>query len=62
MQLDGVADPVTAFDIMVDTVDRLVAQWHLHVLDEARSSMTKQTIDHYRQRARAAAHRRDQGN
>ena len=62
MQLDGLADPVTAFDIMVDTVDRLVAQLHLHVLDEARSSMTKQTIDHYRQRARAAAHRRDQGN
>ena len=62
MQLDGLTDPVTAFDIMVDTVDRLVAQLHLHVLDEARSSMTKQTIDHYRQRARAAAHRRDQGN
>ena len=62
MQLDGLADPVTAFDIMVDTVDRLVAQLHLHVLDEARSSMTKQTIDHYRQRARAAAHRREQGN
>ena len=62
MQLDGLTDPVTAFDIMVDTVDRLVAQLHLHVLDEARSSMTKQTIDHYRQRARAAAHRREQGN
>lgn len=62
MQLDGLADPVTAFDIMVDTVDRLVAQLHLHVLDETRSSMTKQTIDHYRQRARAAAHRREQGN
>jgi len=56
------ADPVTAFDIMVDTVDQLVAQLHLHVLDETRSSMTKQTIDHYRQRARAAAHRREQGN
>ena len=62
MQLDGLADPVTAFDIMVDTVDRLVAQLHLHVLVEARSSMTKQTIDHYRQRARAAAHRREQDN
>lgn len=62
MQLDGLADPVTAFDIMVDTVDRLVAQLHIHVLDETRSSMTKQTIDHYRQRARAAAHRREQGN
>lgn len=62
MQLDGLADPVTAFDIMLDTVDRLVAQLHLHVLDETRSSMTKQTIDHYRQRARAAAHRREQGN
>lgn len=62
MELDGLADPVTAFDIMVDTVDRLVAQLHLHVLDETRSSMTKQTIDHYRQRARAAAHRREQGN
>ena len=62
MQLDGLADPVTAFDIMVDTVDQLVAQLHLHVLDETRSSMTKQTIDHYRQRARAAAHRREQGN
>ena len=62
MQLDGLADPVTAFDIMVDTVDRLVAQLHLHVLDETRSSMTKQTIDHYRQRARAAAHRREQDN
>ncbi|MDP6198801.1 MAG: cell division protein ZipA [Porticoccaceae bacterium] len=57
MQLDGLTDPVAAFDTMVDTVDRLVAQLNLHVLDETRSSMTKQTIDHYRQRARAAAHK-----
>lgn len=62
MQLDGLSDPVAALDTMVDTVDKLVTQLHLHVLDETRSSMTKQTIDHYRQRARAAAHRAEQGN
>jgi len=43
-------------------VDELVAKLHLNVMDESRSSMTKQTIDHYRQRASSASVRREQGS
>ena len=62
MDLEQLTDPVAAFGTMIKSVDSLVAQLHLNVLDESRSSMTKQTIDHYRQRARAVSHRRDKGN
>ena len=62
MDLEQLTDPEAAFDTMIKSVDSLVAQLHLNVQDESRSSMTKQTIDHYRQRARAVSHKRDKGN
>lgn len=62
MPLDDLDDPVSAFDTMVEAVDSLVAGLQLNVMDESRSSMTKQTIDHYRQRARTVSFRREQGS
>ena len=60
MIVDQLSDPVAAFDTMVEAVDKLVAELDLNVMDESRSSMTKQTIDHYRQRASMASARREQ--
>ena len=60
MALEDLDDPVAAFDVMVETVDTLTAELDLSVLDETRSSMTRQTIDHYRQRARDVSFRRNQ--
>jgi len=60
MVLDQLSDPVAAFDTMIEAVDKLVAELHLNVMDESRSSMTKQTIDHYRQRATSASIQRGQ--
>ena len=62
MPLDDLSDPVSAFDTMVDAVDSLAAGLQLNVMDESRSSMTKQTIDHYRQRARTVSFRREQSS
>lgn len=59
MALDDLADPEAAFTIMLNTVDKLAMGLQLNVLDESRSSMTRQTIDHYRQRAREVASRRN---
>ena len=61
MALDDIEDPVSAFDIMIESVDSMAAVMSLSVLDETRSSMTRQTIDHYRQRARDVSFRRSQG-
>ena len=61
MALDDIEDPVSAFDIMIESVDSIAAAISLSVLDETRSSMTRQTIDHYRQRARDVSFRRSQG-
>lgn len=47
--------PLQAFDLMLQTAQQLAAQLQLNILDESRSSMTKQTIDHYRQRAQKVA-------
>ena len=58
MALEDLDDPVAAFDVMVDTVDTLTAELNLSVLDETRSSMTRQTLDHSRQRARDVSFRR----
>ena len=58
MALDDLEDPVAAFDILIDVVDQLAVKLQLNVLDESRSSMTRQTIDHYRQRAQNVALRR----
>jgi cell division protein ZipA len=59
MALDEIEDPVSAFNIMIDAVDNIVAELELNVMDESRSSMTRQTIDHYRQRAQDVSFRRD---
>lgn len=60
MALDDLEDPVAAFEVMTASVDTLVEALDLSVLDETRSSMTRQTIDHYRQRARDVSFRRNQ--
>ena len=60
MALDDIEDPVSAFNIMIEAIDNIVASLKLNVMDESRSSMTRQTIDHYRQRAREVSFRRDQ--
>ncbi len=61
MALDDIADPVSAFDLMIDSVDAMAEKLGCNILDETRSSMTRQTIDHYRQRARDVAFRRSHG-
>jgi cell division protein ZipA len=60
MALDDIEDPVAALEVMTASVDTLVEELGLSVLDETRSSMTRQTIDHYRQRARDVSFRRNQ--
>lgn len=54
MALDDLPDPLAAFDLMVDATRSLADQLGLNMMDESRSSMTTQTIDHYRQRAKKA--------
>lgn len=51
-------EPVDAFDLMLETAEKLAQQLELMVKDESRSSMTKQTIDHYRQKALKIAFQR----
>ena len=46
--------PAFIFDLMMETAEKLAAELDLNIMDESRSSMTKQTIDHYRQRAQQA--------
>ena len=58
MSLDEVGDPVTAFDAMMSAAEAIAAQLQLQVLDQARCSMTRQTIEHCRQQAREASGRR----
>jgi cell division protein ZipA len=60
MALEDIEDPVAAFEVMTESVDTLSDALSLSVLDETRSSMTRQTIDHYRQRARDVSFRRSQ--
>jgi len=62
MALDDIADPVDALNIMIEAVDSIVGDLQLNVMDESRSSMTRNTIDHYRQRARDVSVRRDQSS
>jgi cell division protein ZipA len=62
MALDDIEDPVSAFNIMIEAIDSIVASLQLNVMDESRSSMTRQTIDHDRQRARDVSFRRDQSS
>lgn len=58
MALDDLEDPVSSFDLLIKVVDNISGALLLNVQDETRSSMTKQTIDHYRQRAREVSFRR----
>ena len=46
--------PGEIFDLMLDVAEQMAAKLHLNIMDESRSSMTKQTIDHYRHRAQQA--------
>ena len=62
MALDDIEDPVDALNIMIEAVDSIVGDLQLNVMDESRSSMTRNTIDHYRQRARDVSVRRDQSS
>ena len=62
MALDDIEDPVDALNIMIEAVDSIVGDLQLNVMDESRSSMTRNTIDHYRQRARDVSFRRDQNS
>jgi|TARA_B110000444_G_scaffold41035_1_gene36966 cell division protein ZipA len=55
MALDDIDDPSGAFEIMIEAVNTMAEKLPLNVMDESRSSMTAQTIDHYRQRAKKAA-------
>ena len=54
MALDDIDDPSGAFEIMIDAVNEMTEKLPLNVMDESRSSMTAQTIEHYRQRAKKA--------
>ena len=62
MALDDIEDPVDALNIMIEAVDSIVGDLQLNVMDESRSSMTRNTIEHYRQRARDVSVRRDQSS
>jgi cell division protein ZipA len=46
--------PSEIFDAMLDVAEQMAAKLQLNIMDESRSSMTKQTIDHYRHRAQQA--------
>jgi FtsZ-interacting cell division protein ZipA len=41
----------------MESIDILATQGPFNVMDESRSSMTRQTVDHYRQLAKSAASR-----
>jgi len=51
MTPEDLEQPLQALDLMLQTAQQLAAELEFNMLDESRSSMTKQTIDHYRQRA-----------
>ena len=46
--------PCETFDLMMDVAQQMAEKLQLNIMDETRSSMTKQTIDHYRHRAQQA--------
>lgn len=46
--------PSQIFDAMLDVAEQMAETLQLNIMDESRSSMTKQTIDHYRHRAQQA--------
>ena len=52
--LDSQVDPLKSFDIMLSVVNSLANALSLKIMDDTRSTLTPQTADHYRQRAKAA--------
>ena len=52
INLNEVQHPEGAFNKMLSSAHLIAESLHLHILDESRSSMTPQTIDHNRQLAR----------
>jgi cell division protein ZipA len=50
MTLNGLESPMEAFDELLDVVYTLARELDGEVKDETRSAMTRQTIEHYRQR------------
>ena len=46
--------PSEVFDLMLHVAQQMADKLQLKIMDETRSSMTKQTIDHYRHRAQQA--------
>ncbi len=62
MTPEDLDEPVDAFDLMLETAEKLALQLQLNIMDESRSSMTKQTIDHYRQRAQKIAFHRERSD
>ncbi len=57
LNLNDVEDACVGFESMITTAHTVAQSLKLNVLDESRSSITPQTIDHYRQRARDVAGR-----
>lgn len=55
LNFNQVSDASAALEKLITVVDQLAGALSLQVLDETRSSMTRQTLDHLRQRARAVA-------
>ncbi|MAJ79890.1 MAG: cell division protein ZipA [Porticoccaceae bacterium] len=61
LNLNDVEDACVGFESMITTAHSVAQSLKLNVLDESRSSITPQTIDHYRQRARDVAGRQALG-
>ena len=57
LSLPGV-NSISAYDIMVDTVKRLATELQGHVLDEQQQPLTRQLIEHYRERVQEFERRR----
>ena len=52
ISLPGPTHAMQAFDIMIETAQRLAEELGGNLLDDMRSAMTPQTLEHYRQRIR----------
>ena len=52
LSVPGPKEPIKAFDYMVETAQCLVTNLNGEMLDDSRSAMTNQTLEHCRQRLR----------
>lgn len=50
MPLDGLERPLESFDVLISTATTMAKKLDGELKDETRSALTKQTIEHYRQR------------